>query len=85
MREDWKIMRLGDIVEIKRGLTYSKNDEVLTSEKIVLRSNNVNLDNHQFDFTELKYLKPSFNIPADKYLQKKYHFYLLAFSILYQK
>ena len=70
MREDWKIMRLGDIVEIKRGLTYSKNDEVETSEKIVLRSNNINLDNHQFDFTELKYLKPSFDIPADIYLQK---------------
>ena len=57
-------------MEIKRGLTYSKNDEVETSEKIVLRSNNINLDNHQFDFTELKYLKPSFDIPADKYLQK---------------
>lgn len=61
---------LGEIVEIKRGLTYSKNDEVDISEKIVLRSNNVNLDNHQFDFTELKYLKPTFDIPADKYLQK---------------
>ena len=70
MRNDWKYLPLGDIVEIKRGLTYSKNDEVVTSEKIVLRSNNVNLDNHQFDFTELKYLKPSFDIPADKYLQK---------------
>ena len=70
MREDWKYLPLGDIVEIKRGLTYSKNDEVETSEKIVLRSNNINLDNHQFDFTELKYLKPSFDITADKYLQK---------------
>ena len=70
MRNDWKYLPLGDIVEIKRGLTYSKNDEVETSEKIVLRSNNINLDNHQFDFTELKYLIPSFDIPADKYLQK---------------
>lgn len=61
---------LGEIVEIKRGLTYSKNDEVDISGKIVLRSNNVNLDNYQFDFTELKYLNPTFDIPADKYLQK---------------
>ena len=70
MRENWKYQPLGEIVEIKRGLTYSKNDEVDISGKIVLRSNNVNLDNHQFDFTELKYLKPTFDIPADKYLQK---------------
>lgn len=70
MRENWKYQPLGEIVEIKRGLTYSKNDEVDISGKIVLRSNNVNLDNHKFDFTELKYLKPTFDIPADKYLQK---------------
>ncbi len=69
-KEGWEEKKLGEIVNIKRGLTYSKNDEVETSEKIVLRSNNVNLDNHQFDFTELKYLTPSFDIPADKYLQK---------------
>ena len=69
-QKGWDEKKLGEIVNIKRGLTYSKNDEVETSEKIVLRSNNVNLDNHQFDFTELKYLKPSFDIPADKYLQK---------------
>lgn len=63
-------VKLGDIIAIRRGLTYSKGDEVDSSNKIVLRSNNVDLNSHHFDYSELKYLNPKFDIPKDKYLQK---------------
>ena len=59
-------VRLGDVCEFRRGLTYSKSDESELSSNVVLRSNNVSLETGKLDFTELKYLKETFVIPADK-------------------
>ena len=70
MKEGWRYEKLGDIVTFRRGLTYSKNDEAAYSNKVVLRSNNVDLFTHQLTFDELKYLKDDFEIPFDKYLKK---------------
>ena len=62
----WPLVRLGDVCEFRRGLTYSKGDEAELSSNVVLRSNNVSLETGKLDFTELKYLKETFVIPADK-------------------
>ena len=62
----WPKVRLGDVCEFRRGLTYSKGDEAELSSNVVLRSNNVSLETGKLDFTELKYLKETFVIPADK-------------------
>lgn len=70
MKEGWKYMKLGEIATIRRGLTYKKEDEVEKSNKIVLRSNNVDLETHQLIFDELKYLKDDFDIPEEKILKK---------------
>ena len=70
MKEGWEYKRLGEIATIRRGLTYKKDDEVEKSSKIVLRSNNVELETHQLDFSELKYLKDDFEIPEDKMLKE---------------
>lgn len=59
-------VRLGDVCEFRRGLTYSKSDESELSSNVVLRSNNVSLETGKLDFTELKYLRETFVIPADK-------------------
>ena len=70
MKEGWKYKKLGEIATIRRGLTYKKEDEVEKSNKIVLRSNNVDLETHQLIFDELKYLKDDFDIPEEKILKK---------------
>jgi len=70
MKEGWKYMKLGEIATIRRGLTYKKEDEVEKSNKIVLRSNNVDLETHQLIFDEIKYLKDDFDIPEEKILKK---------------
>lgn len=70
MREGWKRVKLGEIITLRRGLTYKKDDEVGFSEKIVLRSNNVDLSKHLFDYDELKYLRADFDIPIDKYIKQ---------------
>lgn len=40
-KEPWPKVRLGDVCEFYRGLTYSKKDEVPSSHNVVLRSNNI--------------------------------------------
>lgn len=62
--------RLGEIVLLQRGLTYNKGDEVPTSSKIVLRSNNIDLESHSLDLSELKYLREDFVIPEDRKVKK---------------
>lgn len=66
----WPMVRLGDVCEFYRGLTYKKTDEVSFSDKIVLRSNNVSLESGVLDFTELKFLRTDFLIPSEKVVQK---------------
>lgn len=66
MKEGWKKVKLGEIATFSRGLTYSKHDETDVSDNVVLRSNNVNLEDGKLNLTELKYLKEDFIIPEDK-------------------
>lgn len=65
MKEGWKIKKLGDLCTFRRGLTYTKGDEVEYSSKAVLRSNNISLDN-TISFDDIKYLRESFTIPNEK-------------------
>ena len=62
--------RLGEIALLQRGLTYNKGDEVPASSKIVLRSNNIDLESHSLDLSELKYLREDFVIPEDRKVKK---------------
>lgn len=62
--------RLGEIALLQRGLTYNKGDEVPSSSKIVLRSNNIDLESHSLDLSELKYLREDFVIPEDRKVKK---------------
>ena len=66
MNEIWPKVRLGDVCEFRRGLTYSKGDEVEVSSNVVLRSNNVDLDTGLMVYDELKYISNDFEIPDDK-------------------
>ncbi|MBQ2843964.1 MAG: restriction endonuclease subunit S [Alistipes sp.] len=70
MKQGWEIKKLGDICSFERGLTYAKGDEVETSSKGVLRSNNVDLSTSTLNFDEIKYLREDFEIPRKKKVQK---------------
>ena len=70
MKQGWTYKKLGEVATFARGLTYSKNDEVESSNNIVLRSNNIDLVAGKLDFSELKYLKTNFAVPDEKKLHK---------------
>lgn len=70
MKKGWEIKRLEEVVEFQRGLTYSKKDEVDCSDNIVLRSNNIDLLKNKLDFTELKYINQTIEIPENKKVKK---------------
>lgn len=65
-----ELKELGEIANFKRGLTYSKRDEVTQSDNIVLRANNISLATNELDFTELKYLNETFEIPESKLIRE---------------
>ena len=66
----WPMVRLGDVCEFSRGLTYSKSDEVQVSLNVVLRSNNVDLETGRLVLDELKYIRDSIEIPTSKRVSK---------------
>ncbi len=66
----WTTKKLGEVCTFRRGLTYSKGDEVEHSSKVVLRANNISLEKNQLCFDELKFIRDDFEIPDDKYLEK---------------
>lgn len=64
--EKWEEKTLDEICNFSRGLTYSKKDEVETSNNIVLRANNIDLISNSLNFDELKYINSEIIIPEDK-------------------
>lgn len=69
MRENWTYKKLGEVTTFKRGLTYSRKDEVNFSENVVLRSNNIDLATNSLNLDELKYISSDICIPEDKKLK----------------
>lgn len=70
MKHNWEYKRLGEFCNFERGVTYSDKDESDSpSNNIILRSNNIDLDTYSLNFSELKYLKPEFNISESKKLK----------------
>ena len=67
--EKWPMVRLGDVCEFRRGLTYAKADEVAYSSKVVLRSNNVDLESGELNLNDLKYLREDFEVPVEKIIE----------------
>ncbi len=74
----YEMVKLGDVCELVRGLTYSKQDEVEISNIPVLRANNIDMTSHSLDLTEIKYLNPELTIPDNKRLKNGDIFICLA-------
>ena len=53
MKQGWRIKKLGEVCYFERGLTYAKGDEVATSSKGVLRSNNIDLITNSLNYDEI--------------------------------
>ena len=70
MKKDWEIKKLGDICEFRRGVTYSKNDEVENSSNAVLRSNNIDLITNRLDLSEIKYISDKIKIDETKKVKR---------------
>lgn len=65
-----KVVKLGDICSFSRGLTYKKSDEVNFSKNIVLRANNIDLSSNSLLLDDLRYIKDSIKIDAEKLVKK---------------
>lgn len=70
MKENWTYKKLSEIATFSRGLTFSKSVIADTSSKQVLRSNNIDLNNHSLNFDDVACLNEDFVIPDEKKLHK---------------
>ena len=70
MKPGWEIEPLGELCEFQRGLTYAKGDEVESSDNVVLRANNINLETNLLNFTVLKYISDKIVLPESKKVKK---------------
>ena len=67
-RTKWNLVELKQICQYIRGVTYQKSDETVNDGHIILRANNISLNN-QLNFLETK--KISKNLELDKNLKFK--------------
>lgn len=71
MKAGWQIKPLGDVCEFRRGLTYTKSDEVDVSNNIVLRATNIDLSTNLLDLMELKYINEAVVVPESKKVRRE--------------
>ena len=76
-RQKWPMVKLGEVCELIRGITYSKEDEVEENGYPVLRANNINLDG-TLNFDEVKQISKKVNLNENKKLKKGDIFICLA-------
>ena len=62
--------KLGELATFSRGLTFSKADVADVSSKKVLRSNNIDLNSHSLNYSDVACLNETFVIPDEKKLHK---------------
>jgi type I restriction enzyme S subunit len=70
MKTGWIETTFGKACEFQRGLTYSKSDEVDFSNNVVLRANNIDLASGTLNFSELRHISDSIQIPKSKLVKK---------------
>ena len=65
----WPTVRLGEVCDVIRGVTYSKSDQVSErTSKVVLTADNITLDGY-FDVSKEVFLKEEIELPSDKMLK----------------
>ena len=74
----WEMVKLGDVCELKRGITYSKSDEVIENGLQILRANNIDLKTNALNLDDIKLINKRLNLSEDKKLCAKDIFICLA-------
>lgn len=78
-QSNYDIVKLKEICELVRGVTYSKNDEVSVNGHCVLRANNINVKTGQLDLSDVKQISKAINF-SDKQLLKKNDIFICTAS-----
>ena len=67
----WPMVKLGQVCEFIRGVTYDKADESSVPTTVaVLRANNIDLASHALNLTDIRYLRDGVKLPPEKILKR---------------
>ncbi len=75
---EWPITPLGELVELVRGVTYTKNDEVTENGHSVLRANNIDAYTGSLDLSDIKQVSATLEFEGSKKLRADDIFICLA-------
>ena len=65
-----KLVKLKDVINWVRGLTYSKKNEVEKDGIAVLRATNIDLASHKIILDEIRYISKLVKVKKEKYLKR---------------
>ncbi len=74
----WPMIRLGDVAELVRGVTYNKSDEVEGNGHRVLRANNIDAASCSLDLSDIKHISLEVEFQHSKKLKAGDIFICLA-------
>ena len=74
---EWEKVKLGEVVDLVRGVVYSKKDEVIADGYKILRAMNISLDGN-FVFDDIKNISKDIKLKEQQRLQKDDIFICLA-------
>ena len=66
----WQTVKLTEVAEFTRGLTYSKKDESENDGIAVLRATNIDLASHKLTFNDIRYINDSVSVKDEKIAKK---------------
>lgn len=69
LKDGWPMVKLGEVCEVIRGVTYRKEDEVEQDGIKVLRANNISI-NGTLNLEEIKQIRANLELSDDKKLRK---------------
>lgn len=69
MKIGWDVKPLGEVCTFRRGLTYSKKDEVDSGGTSVLRATNVDLETGELNLSEIRFIRSEVSVPPSKMVE----------------
>ena len=67
----WPMVRLGEVAELTRGVTYKKADQTDGWGHAILRANNIDKETSTINFDDIRFVSSTVNVRADQRLREK--------------
>jgi len=65
----WPLVKLAEVCDYIRGVTYKKQDEVEDGGNVILRANNIDRSSNELNLSELKHIRETVLLPENRLIR----------------